>query len=196
MEQLELVRNCFNESIQIKIDSADALAEIISEAGAVLTQALISNNKILTCGTNVGASLAQSFATLLLHQTHRERPSLPVICLSDNISLFSAINHDIGANEVFAKQIRALGDSGDVLVTFSSDGNCFACAQAIRAALNKDLMIVSLTGNDGGEIAGLTGPEDIEIRVPSGNSQRVSEVHLMILNCLATQVDINLFGDH
>ncbi len=196
MEQLELVRNSFNESIQIKIDSADALAEIISDAGAVLTQALVSNNKILTCGTNIEASLAQSFATLLLHQTERERPSLPAICLSDNISLYSAITEDTGANEVFSKQIRALGNSGDVLVTFSSDGNCFACAQAIRAALNKDLMIISLTGNDGGEIAGLTGPDDIEIRVPSANPQRVSEVQLMILNCLASQVDINLFGDH
>ncbi len=196
MAQLEQVRNSFNESIQIKIDSADALAELISEAGAVLTQTLISNQKILTCGTGVEASLAQSFTTLLLHQTVRERPSLPAICLSDNISLYSAITEDTGSNEVFSKQVRALGNSGDVLITFSNDGNCFPCAQAIRAALNKDIMIISLTGNDGGEIAGLTGPDDIEIRVPSANPQRVSEVQLMILNCLASLVDINLFGDH
>ncbi len=196
MPQLEQVRNSFNESIQTKIDSADALPELVASAAEILTQALVSEHKILTRGTGVEAALAQSFATLLLHQLQRERPSLPAICLSDNIPLFSAITKDTGANEVFAKQVRSLGNAGDVLVTFSNDGNCFACAQAIRAALSKDLLIISLSGNDGGEIAGLTGPDDVEIRVPSANPQRVSEVQLMVLNCLASLLDINLFGDH
>ncbi len=196
MSSVELVKNIFNESIQTKIDSADALPELVARAGTLVTQALISNHKILLCGTGIEATLAQAFTTLLLHQVHNERPGLPAICLSDNVSLLSAINNDNNPNEVFAKQVRALGRAGDILVTLTKDGNCFPCAQAIRAALSKDLLIVSISGDDGGQIAGLTGPDDVEILIPSTNSLRVNEVQLMIINCLACVVDSNLFGEH
>ncbi len=195
MDSLDLVKNSFTESIQIKIDSADALPELIASSGNLLTQALVSGKKILLCGTGSSAALTQIFTTLLMHRLSIERPSLPVISLADNLPLYSAISSDTGSNEVFARQVRALGEAGDILVTLSQDGNCFASAQAIRAALSRDMLIVSLTGDDGGEIAGLTGPDDIEIRVPSNNPQRVLEVQLMITNCLAYLVDTNLFGN-
>jgi len=195
MNSLSLIKNTFNESIQTKIDTADALPEIVANAGDLITQALIQGKKLLVCGEGSNAALAQVFTTLLLHRVSIERPSLPVICLSDNLSLYSAINKDTSSNEVFARQVRALGDSGDVLLTVSQDGESFACSQAIRAGLNKDMLIISLTGDSGGEIAGLTGPDDVEIRVPSSNHLKVSEVQLMILNSLAYLVDFNLFGD-
>ncbi len=195
MGSLKLVKNSFNESIQTKIDSADSLPEDVAIAGDHITQALIQGKKLLVCGEGVHAALSQIFTTHLLHRINIERPSLPIISLSDNLSLYSAINSDTGANEVFARQVRALGDAGDILLTISHDGESFACAQAIRAGLNKDMAIISLTGDSGGEIAGLTGPDDIEIRVPSANPLKIVEVHLMILNSIAYLVDINLFGD-
>jgi len=195
MDPIDMVRNSFNESIQIKIDSADALPEHILAAGNMLTQTLIAGKKVLVCGSGNYSALTQIFTTHLMHQLTRERPSLPVISLSDNLALFSAISNETGSNEVFARQVRALGDESDILLTLSADGNCFACAQAIRAALSRDMYIISLTGDDGGEITGLTGPEDIEIRIPSNDPQRILEVQLMIINCLAHLVDINLFGE-
>jgi len=193
MNTLDFVKNAFNESIQTKIDSADALPDLVAKAGAIMTQALISNKKILICGTGVEATLAQAFATLLIHQIERERPSLPAICLSDNFSLFSAVYSQ--NNEIFSKQVRALGNSGDILVSISKDGNCMSCVQAVRAALNKDMIIVSLCGDDGGQIAGLTGPEDIKLLIPSTHTLKVNEVQLMVINCLASLIDTNLFGD-
>ncbi|HFB64402.1 MAG TPA: SIS domain-containing protein [Aeromonadales bacterium] len=196
MSSVELVKNVFNESIQTKIDSADALPELVARASELITRALVSNNKILLCGTGIEATLAQAFTTLLLHQVQKERPGLPAICLSDNVSLITAINDDNNLNEVFSKQVRALGNAGDILISITKDGNCFPCVQAIRAALSKDMLIVALSGDDGGQIAGLTGADDVEILIPSTNTLRVNEVQLMIINCIATVVDSNLFGEH
>lgn len=193
MNTLDFVKNAFNESIQTKIDSADALPDLVARTGSIMTQALIANKKILVCGTGVEATLAQAFSTLLIHQIERERPSLPAICLCDNFSLFSAVYSD--NNEIFSKQVRAFGNSGDILLSISEDGNCLSCVQAVRAALNKDMLIVSLSGDDGGQIAGLTGPDDIKLLIPSTKSLKVNEVQLMILNCLASLIDKNLFGD-
>ncbi len=196
MSSVELVKNIFNQSIQTKIDSADALPDVVARASELITNALVSDNKILICGTGVEATLAEAFTTLLIHQVHKERPSLPAICLSDNISLITGVHNDNNLNEVFSKQVRALGHAGDILISITRDGNCFPCAQAIRAALNKDMLIIALSGDDGGQIAGLTSADDVEILIPSTHSLRVNEVQLMIINCIATVVDSNLFGEH
>jgi len=195
LESIQLARQAFKESIQTKIDSADALPEAVADAADLITHCLVSGHRILTCGEGICAALAQLFTTQLLHQLERERPGLPVVSLSDSVPVYSAISQTTGRDEVFARQVRALGLSGDVLVSFSVSSDAPACAQAIRTALAKDMLIVAICGDDDGDIWGLTSADDAEIRIPSTRIQRVTEIQLMVTNAMVTLIETNLFGN-
>jgi DnaA initiator-associating protein len=195
MDLLEQVKRSFNQSIQTKIDSADALPPSVADAASLLVQTLVAGRKILVCGDGISGELGDMFANQLMHQIQRERPGLPVISLTANVGLYSAIARDTGLNEVYARQIRALGQEQDVLVVVSASGHSQSCAQAMRTALARDMLIVAIGGDDDGEMWGLTGGEDVEIRIPTPVKQRIYEVQLMVLNTLAHLIDISLFGE-
>lgn len=190
---LELIKSNFTESIQTKIAASEALAGPIEKAGLIMVQSLLSGNKILSCGNGGSAGDAQHFSAELLNRYETERPSLPAIALTTDSSTVTSIANDYSFDEVFSKQIRALGSKGDVLLAISTSGNSSNVIKAIEAAVARDMPIVALTGRDGGDIAGLLGENDVEIRVPSQRTARVQEVHLLVIHCLCEMIDTTLF---
>lgn len=188
------VKQLFDASIETKQQAQAVLAEPIAHAVELLVEALRRGNKILSCGNGGSAADAQHFAAELVCRFERERPELAAIALTTDTSALTAISNDYDFNQVFAKQIRGLGKSDDVLLAISTSGNSPNVITAIEAAHQKGLQVIALTGRDGGKIAGLLQGSDVEIRVPSEVTARIQEVHLLAIHCLCHQIDDQLFG--
>ncbi len=187
------IKVCFTESIQTQIAAAEALPDAISRAAMTLVQSLLNGNKILCCGNGTSAANAQHFAASMINRFETERPSLPAIALNADNVVLTAISNDRLHDEVYAKQVRALGHTGDVLLAISTRGNSRDIVKAVEAAVTRDMTIVALTGYDGGELAGLLGQQDVEIRIPSHRSSRIQEMHMLTVNCLCDLIDNTLF---
>jgi DnaA initiator-associating protein len=190
---LERIKSNFTQSIQTKIAASEVLSGPIEQASMIMVQSLLSGNKILSCGNGGSAADAQHFTAGLLNRYETERPSLPAIALSTDTSTLTSIANDYSYDEVFSKQLRALGNNGDVLLAISTSGNSRNVIKAIEVAVSKDIPIIALTGKDGGDIAGLLGENDVEIRVPSERTSRIQEVHLLVIHCLCDIIDTTLF---
>lgn len=186
----------FAESIQTKIVAAEALPEVIEQASTLLSETLIQGNRILICGNGGAAALAQIFASHLLNKYETNRPALPAIAITADSALVSAIASDSHFDEIYARQISALAQSGDVLLVISHGGNSRNMIRAVETALSKSIKIIALNGVDGGELAGLLGSDDIEIRAPSDKGSRIEEIHLLVINCLSDLIDQQLFPQH
>ena len=184
----------FQASIETKQQAAAILAPVIEQASDSMVHTLLNGGKILSCGNGGSAGDAQHFSSELLNRFERERPSLPAIALTTDSSTVTSIANDYSYNEVFSKQIRALGNAGDVLLAISTSGNSANVVQAIQAAHDREMRVVALTGKDGGDMTSLLQPEDIEIRVPSNVTARIQEVHLLAIHCLCDLIDWQLFG--
>lgn len=190
---LKRIEENFRESINTKIAAAEALPAAIEKGAQMMVQCLLNGNKILTCGNGGSAGDAQHFSSELLNRFEQERPSLPAIALTTDTSTLTSIANDYSYDEVFSKQVRALGNKGDILLAVSTSGNSKNVIRAMEAALSRDMTIVALTGKDGGEMAGLMGERDAEIRVPSHRTARIQEVHLLAIHCLCDLIDRTLF---
>ncbi|MDN4502042.1 phosphoheptose isomerase [Alteromonadaceae bacterium BrNp21-10] len=193
---IEQIKANFTQSIQTKIAASETMAESIAYSAHMMVTALIDGKKILACGNGGSASDAQRFSSGLLNRYERERPSLPAIALTADITTLTSIANDSDYADVYSKQVRALGQPGDILLAISTSGNSRNIITAMEAALSRDMTIIALTGKDGGEMAGLLGPHDMEMRVPSNRTSRIQEVHLLVINTLCESIDNCLFPDH
>lgn len=187
------VKNIFNDSIQTQITAADVLSDSIAAAGEMMVDALLNNHKILSCGNGGSAADAQHFSAEMLNRFEAERPSLPAIALTTDTSTITSIANDYHYNEVFSKQIKALGQTGDVLLAISTSGCSKSVIEAIVAAHHRQMRVIALTGKDGGDVPPLLNTEDIEIRVPSNNTARIQETHGIVIHCLCDIIDKQLF---
>lgn len=194
MDLLTRIKTQFSESIRTKSDAAETLPEIILAASQLLVECLLNNNKILVCGNGGSAADSQHFASEMVNRFETERPSLPAIALTTDTSTITSIANDYSYNEVFAKQIRALGQAGDTLLLITTSGNSESILRACEAAQSRDLRIIALTGKEGGTLAGLLNSTDIEIRVLGSSTARIQETHLLIIHCLCDLIDKQLFG--
>ncbi|MFT4731428.1 MAG: DnaA initiator-associating protein [Gammaproteobacteria bacterium] len=190
---LDNIRKSFTESIQTKIAAAEELPVPIEKAANMMVRALIRGNKILSCGNGGSAGDAQHFSSELLNRYERDRPSLPAMALTTDSSTITSIANDYSFDEIFSKQIKALGQPGDILLAISTSGNSRNVINAMEAALGRDMTIVALTGKDGGEMAGFLSENDVEIRVPSSRTARIQEVHLLVIHNLCESIDNALF---
>ncbi len=184
----------FHESIEAKMHSGEQLAPLIVRACEFIVHALLNEKKVLTCGNGISAAQAQIFTASLVNRFEQERPSLPAFNLGSDFTTQTAIGSDSSFNDIFAKQIRALGQPGDILVLLTSSGKASNLLQAISAAHDKQMQIIAFTAGDGGDVAALLDHGDIELRVPSFTKPRIHEVHLLSVFCLCDLIDQQLFG--
>ena len=184
----------FNESADLKKEAAAVLAQPISNAVDMMFAALSHGNKILACGNGGSAADSQHFAAELVGRFERERLPLPAIALTTDTSIITAIGNDYGFHDIFAKQVQAFGQPGDILLAFSTSGNSSNVIAAVKAAKDRDMGIVAMTGNGGGKLGELLSESDVHICVPHGRTARIQEVHLLTIHCICDGIDAALFG--
>ena len=182
------VEKHFAESIAVK-QAAVGLAPNIARAADLIVDCLAADGKILSCGNGGSAADAQNFSSERLGRFQSERGSLPAVALSTDTSTLTAVANDYGYEQVFARQVRALGRPGDVLLAISTSGNSANVIEAIAAAHDRHMKVIALSGRDGGRMAEGYADSDIELRVPSDRTIRIQETHLLIIHSLCDLVD-------
>lgn len=194
MELEDRIVSQFHNSMEINAQTIEHYTPLIAEAGELLLHCLVNESKIVCVGNGGAAALAQHFSALLLSRFRQERPGLPALALSADAAAMSGISNDGSFAEVYAKQIRALGQPGDILLALSPNGRGTSLVQAIQAAHDREMQVIALTGADGGNMTALLGPDEIEICVPSDDEALVYDAHLLVLHCLCDLIDYQLFG--
>ncbi len=194
MDLIRRITGHFNESANLKLALASELATPIAMAAERMVQCLLAEGKIMACGNGGSAADAQHFAAELLNRFEMERPPLAAIALTTDSSTLTSIANDYHYNEVFSKQVRGLGHSRDVLLAISTSGNSANVIEAIKAAHEREMAVVALTGNGGGQMAELLDGNDVHINVNSKVTARIQEVHILVLHCLCDAIDCVLLG--
>jgi D-sedoheptulose 7-phosphate isomerase len=184
----------FEASAALKLAMAKSLAPDIARAAEEMVRCLLANNKILACGNGGSAADAQHFSAELLNRFEMERPGLAAVALTTDSSTLTSIANDYSFEQIFSKQVRALGRSGDVLLGISTSGNSPNVIEAVHAAHEREMTVVALTGRKGGNIAKLMADQDVHICVASDVTARIQEVHLLTLHCLCDAIDCSLLG--
>jgi D-sedoheptulose 7-phosphate isomerase len=195
MDMQTRIRQLFQASIETKQHAMEVLAPSIEQAGQVMVNALLSEGKILTCGNGGSAGDAQHFSSELLNRFERERPELAAIALTTDSSILTAIANDYDFTHVFSRQVRALGQPGDVLLAITTSGNSANVLAAIEAAHEREMTVVALTGRGGGRIGSALRETDVHVCVPHERTARIQEVHLLTLHCICDGVDAQLLGE-
>ena len=185
----------FIDSADLKYQSAQTLSKPIAAAVGALLMCVTGGGKVMACGNGGSAADAQHFAAEFVGRFERERPELGAIALSTDSSILTAIANDYHFDQIFSKQVRALGQPGDVLLAISTSGNSRNVLAAIGSAHERDLIVVALTGKGGGKIGQVLRETDVHICVPHDRTARIQEVHLLVLHCLCDGVDSQLLGE-
>ncbi len=194
MDLITRISENFSESAHLKLQTMDALAGPIAAAAERMMQCLKSDRKILSCGNGGSAADAQHFAAEMLNRFERERPGLAAMALTTDTSTLTSIANDYDYEQVFSKQVRALGQAGDLLLAISTSGGSRNVVAAAQAAHECQIGVIALTGRNGGKLAEVLLPTDIHICVPAQSTARIQEVHLLTLHCLCDAIDCLLLG--
>ncbi|MBK6975505.1 MAG: phosphoheptose isomerase [Sterolibacteriaceae bacterium] len=194
MNLIDRISQQFTDSAQTKLQAVELLAAPIAEAVETMVHSLMSNGKIMACGNGGSAADSQHFASELLNRFEKERPGLAAVALTTDTSTLTSIANDYDFAQVFSKQIRALGQPGDVLLAISTSGTSPNVIEAIAAAHEREMRVVALTGKSGGRVAGLLRKDDTHLCVPADRTARIQEVHLLVLHCLCDGIDCMLLG--
>ncbi len=196
MALINRVQSHFAASLDAKRLTLDSMAVRIVQAAEPLAERLRQGHRILACGNGGSAADAQHFAAELVNRFEIERPGLAAIALTTDSSALTSIANDYAFEQVFARQVQALGQPGDVLLAISTSGNSPNVIAAMTAARARGLSIVTLTGRDGGRMAQAAGDDDlIEIRAAATATARIQETHILIIHCLCDLIDHQLFGE-
>lgn len=193
-EMVARVRRHFEDSARVKLAAMETLAAPIARAVELMVASLLANGKILACGNGGSAADAQHFAAELVNRFERERPPIAGLALTTDSSILTSIGNDYEFEQIFSKQILALGQAGDVLLAISTSGNSMNVIRAVAAAHEREMRVVALSGRDGGDLGKSLAPEDVHICVPHKQTGRIQEVHLLTLHCLCDGIDSMLLG--
>ncbi|ATD64131.1 phosphoheptose isomerase [Neisseria weixii] len=188
----ERVAAHFSESIEAKRQAAQVLAEPAAEAAQLLLQCLMNDGKILVCGNGGSAADAQHFAAEMTGRFEKERMELAAVALTTDTSALTAIGNDYGFDHIFSKQVRALGRSGDVLIGISTSGNSGNVIEAMKAAHERDMHVIAMTGRDGGKMAAMLKDNDVLLNVPHPRTARIQENHILLIHAMCDCIDTML----
>jgi D-sedoheptulose 7-phosphate isomerase len=194
MDLIQRINDHFAESAKVKLAAVSTLAEPLKQGSERMVQCLMNEGKILACGNGGSAADAQHFAAELLNRFEMERPGLAAMALTTDTSTLTSIANDYDFDQVFSKQVRALGQPNDLLLAISTSGNSRNVVEAVQAAHDRQMGVVALTGRDGGVIGELLGSDDIHLCVPHTSTARIQEVHILCLHCLCDAIDCLLLG--
>jgi D-sedoheptulose 7-phosphate isomerase len=194
MDLISRISENFSESAHLKLQCMDALAGPIADAAELMVQSLKRDGKILACGNGGSAADSQHFAAELLNRFEMERPPLAAVALTTDTSTLTSIGNDFDFDQIFSKQVRALGHAHDVLLAISTSGNSRNVIAAIESAHEADMRVVALTGRNGGRMGELLEAKDVHICVPANSTARIQEVHLLALHCICDAIDCLLLG--
>ena len=194
MDLVSRITQHFTDSAHLKLQALEVLAEPIARAAERMVQGLMNEGKIMACGNGGSAADAQHFAAEMLNRFERERPGLAALALTTDSSTLTSIANDYAFEHIFSKQLRALGQPQDLLLAISTSGNSKNILEAVHAAHEREITVIALTGNGGGQIAEALYQSDIHLCVPSTITARIQEVHLLTLHCLCDAIDYSLLG--
>jgi D-sedoheptulose 7-phosphate isomerase len=194
MPLLDRISDHFQASAQAKLDAARTLAPAIENAARLMVHCLAQGGKILACGNGCSAANAQHFASVMINRYEQERPGLAAIALTTDTLTMTSIANDSAYEQVFARQVKALGQPGDILLAISTRGNSHSILQAVTAARARSMSVVALTGHNGGGLAEQMQDDDVFLCVPAESRARIQEVHLLAIHCLCDAVDSVLLG--
>jgi len=194
MPLLDRILGHFNASAQAKLDAAEALAPAIEDAARLIVHSLGQGGRILACGNGGSAADAQHFASNMVNRFEQERPGLAAIALTTDSSILTSIANDDAYDQVFVRQVKALGHPGDILLAISTSGNSPSILQGVVAAHARSMHVIALTGRNGGGLAEQMQENDVFLCGPAESTARIQEVHLLIIHCLCDAVDSVLLG--
>lgn len=194
MPLLDRISGHFQASVQTQLNAADALAPAIEQAARHMVHCLAQGGKILACGNGGSAADAQHFASKMINRFEQERPGLSAIALTADTSTLTSIANDHAYEQVFARQVKVLGQPGDILLAISTSGNSHNVLQAVAAAHSRSMPVIALTGRSGGGLAEQMQDDDVFLCVPAESTARIQEVHLLVIHCLCDAVDSVLLG--
>ncbi len=190
----ERILGHFQASAQAKLEVADTLAPAIEAAARLMVHSLAQGSKIMACGNGGSAAHAQRLASLMINRFEQERPGLAALALTTDSSTLTSIANDLAFEQVFARQVKALGQPGDILLAISASGNSPSVLQAVAAARARSMHVIALTGRSGGGLAEQMQDGDVFLCVPAESAARIQEIHLLTIHCLCDAVDSVLLG--
>lgn len=196
MDYYPIIAANFQSTIETITLSVDALAAPLARGSELMVRALLQDRKVLTCGNGVDAALGQIFTSLMVNHFERERPALPAMALGSDGASLTAIAQSNGINEVFSRQLRALGQRGDVLLCISSAGGSQNLLRAVQSAHELGMDVVALSHAGDKALGALMREEDVELRIEAVRQPRIVELHTMAIQCLCELIDFSLFGTY
>jgi D-sedoheptulose 7-phosphate isomerase len=194
MDLTEHVVDNFHRHIDHTMQAIEELSPAIAFAGELLVSALLNDGKVYCCGEGSSGLLSQHFANLLINRAHRERPGLPAVSLSADAGLLTALATDASFNEIFARQIRTLATSQDILVLISHDTGSGTALQTIQSAHDRDMRVIAICNDEAGDIRALLAPDDCELRIAAAQRAHFLEIALLALHNLCELIELQLFG--
>lgn len=194
MSELSPITEYLCNAIDAAAGNIEEISQQLEDACALIIQSLLNDRKIIVCGNGFSAPIAGLLTTGLMHQHEFERPSLPALNISIDSTTISAIAKDGNYHNVYAKQLRALGQEGDTLIALSIDGNCGNIVQAVQTAHEKNIQVIAISGAEKGNISAVILEQDVEVTLNSPNSTRAMEAQLLTANALIHQIECQLFG--
>lgn len=196
MDYYQIIADNFQNTIETIAMSVDTLAETIEQSSQLMVRALLADRKIIACGNGVDAALAQLFACNLLNRFEEDRPALPALTLGSDSASVTAIARTNGFNDIFSRQLRALGQAEDVLLCINSSQGTGNLVRAVQTAQERNMGVIVMSNSGDGELSALLRPEDVELRVPATRQARIVEMHTMALHSICELIDQSLFGTY
>jgi D-sedoheptulose 7-phosphate isomerase len=189
--EIERVEEIFRQSSEAHGRAAATLGAVVAEAAALVVAAFRNGAKVLLCGNGGSAADAQHIAAELAGRLRRERDGLPAVALTVNPSVLTAVSNDYGYEKVFARQVEALGRSGDVLIGISTSGSSPNVVRALEAARKLGITTIGLMGERRGPMESHC---DVAVAAPSTDTQRIQEIHIVVGHAICEIVESELFG--